>query len=419
MVEVLTTLLIASAIIFFGFFAEFLFSKLKIPDVLLLVLFGLMLGPYGLKYVLPDSLAAIAPIFTTFALLFLLFDGAFNIDLVSFAKGIGKGMLITIYNFFIASIVVAAISMLFGFDLLHALLLGFILGGISSAFVIPIIQNLKIKKETYSILTLESAVTDVLSIVFALTAIEIIKLNTFNFDIVVSKLAALFAVAAFFGIIAGIVWIVLVSKILKKSKSYMLTIAYLLLLYVATEYMKGNGAIATLFFGLVLRNSKKLSSLVNGENGFSVTTGVEKLFYSQISFFLKTFFFVYIGILLDFSNSKALIIGAVISVLVMLLRNSSSMFTKSLLPYDQKVINSIFARGLAAAVLAQLAVQHNLQNAELISKIVYATIMFTIILSSVRVYLVSKEYSGETTAASNNNHNKNNGHNNNKKNNNV
>ena len=104
MVEVLTTLLIASAIIFFGFFAEFLFSKLKIPDVLLLVLFGIVLGPYGFKYVMPDSLAAIAPIFTTFALLFLLFDGAFNIDIVSFAKGLGKGMVITIYNFFIASI---------------------------------------------------------------------------------------------------------------------------------------------------------------------------------------------------------------------------------------------------------------------------------------------------------------------------
>ena len=178
MVEVLTTLLIASAIIFFGFFAEFLFSKLKIPDILLLVLFGIVLGPYGLKYVMPASLTAIAPIFTTFALLFLLFDGAFNIDIVSFAKGLGKGMVITIYNFFIASIVVAAISSFFGFDLLHSLLLGFILGGISSAFVIPVIQNLKIKKETYSILTLESAVTDVLCIVFALTTIEIIKLNT-------------------------------------------------------------------------------------------------------------------------------------------------------------------------------------------------------------------------------------------------
>ena len=180
MVEILTTFIIVSAIIFFGFFAEFLFNRFKVPDVLLLIILGFALGPYALKFILPSSLEKIAPFFTTFALLFLLFDGAFNIDLISFVKGLGRGMLITLYNFFISSIAIALISMLFGFDLLHSLLIGFILGGVSSAFVIPIIQNLRIKKETYSILTLESAITDVLCIVFALTAIQIIKLNNFR-----------------------------------------------------------------------------------------------------------------------------------------------------------------------------------------------------------------------------------------------
>ena len=62
------------------------------------------------------------------------------------------------------------------------------------------------------------------------------------------------------------------------------------------------------------------------------------------------------------------------------------------MPYDKKIMNSIFARGLAAAVLAQLAIQNNLQNAELISKITFSVIMFTIVFSSVRVFLVNKEY---------------------------
>ena len=390
MVEILTIFVIISAIIFFGFFAEFLFSRLKIPDVLLLIIFGFILGPYVLNYINPDSLASTAPVFTSFALLFLLFDGAFNMDLVSFARGLGKGLLITVYNFFISSVFIALISMLFGFRLFHALLLGFILGGVSSAFVIPIINNLKIKKETYSILTLESAITDVLCIVFAITTIQIITLNTFSFNVVVSKIAALFAVAGFFGVIAGVIWIILVNKVLKKNKSYMLTIAYLLILYAVTEYLKGNGAIATLFFGLILRNSKKLTALLEGEDAVSVTTPTEKFFYSQISFFLKTFFFVYIGVLLDFSNLRALLIGAIIAISILLLRKTSSIFTKSMLPYDREVVNSIFARGLAAAVLAQLAIQYDLQNAELIAKIAFAVIMFTIAFSSVRIYMVNR-----------------------------
>src|SRR3989338_5291415 len=386
MAEVLSIFLAISVVIFFGFIAEFLFKRLRIPDVLFLIVFGLILGPYSLGLVFPESLEPVAPAFTTFALLFLLFDGAFTMDLRSFAKGLGRGVLIAVYNFGVSAAAITGVGMLFGFGALYSLLLGVILGGISSAFVIPIIQNLKIKKETYSILTLESAITDVLCIVFAITVMQIITLHTFSLEFVASTLASLFAVAGFFGVIAGTFWIVIISKVFKKNKSYMLTIAYLLLLYTVTEYLNGNGAIATLFFGLVLRNSKKLTALIKGENAISVTSPTEQLFYSQISFFLKTFFFVYIGILLDFSNLKALIIGAIIAIAIMLLRNTTSFIAKNFMPYDKKIMNSIFARGLAAAVLAQLAIQNNIQNAELIAKITFSVIMFTIILSSARIF---------------------------------
>lgn len=390
MAEVLSILILVGTIIFFGFFAEFLFNKLKVPDVLLLILFGFILGPYVTKLILPSSLISIAPIFTTFALLFLLFEGAFNIDLISFAKGISKGLMVTFYNFLLSVIAVTSVSMIFGFGLLQALLIGFVLGGISSAFVIPIIQKLKIKKETYSILTLESALTDVLCIVLAITVIQIITLNTFSFSFIFTKIATLFAVAGFLGVIAGIIWIVIVNKFLKNNKSYMITIAYLILLYAVTEYLNGNGAIAALFFGLVLRNSKKLTSLIKGKTTVSLTTPTERIFYSQISFFLKTFFFVYIGVLLDFSNITALIMGAVIAIALLLLRSTSSFFVKKVSVYDGKVVGSIFARGLAAAILAQLAVQAGIQNAEMISKIVFSVIMFTIILSSVKIFITDR-----------------------------
>ncbi|MBI3035147.1 potassium transporter TrkA, partial [Candidatus Woesearchaeota archaeon] len=55
MVEILTAFIIVSAIIFFGFFAEFLFNRFKVPDVLLLIILGFALGPYALKFILPSS----------------------------------------------------------------------------------------------------------------------------------------------------------------------------------------------------------------------------------------------------------------------------------------------------------------------------------------------------------------------------
>lgn len=98
-----TTLLLAfSLILIFSFFAKFIFQKLHIPDVLLLILIGFLIGPYGLKYIAPADVTNIAPTFVTFTLLFLLFDGAFNINLATLLKELAPSLGLTFYNFFLA-----------------------------------------------------------------------------------------------------------------------------------------------------------------------------------------------------------------------------------------------------------------------------------------------------------------------------
>ena len=88
MVEILTIFTIVSVILFFGLLAEFIYKRFNIPDILLLVLMGLFLGPFGFKLISLNNISEFAPIFTTFALLFIMFDGAFDINLSSFAKGL-------------------------------------------------------------------------------------------------------------------------------------------------------------------------------------------------------------------------------------------------------------------------------------------------------------------------------------------
>ncbi|MBI2676047.1 MAG: cation:proton antiporter [Candidatus Aenigmarchaeota archaeon] len=408
MVEPSSVFAVISGIIIFGFLAEFLFRKYHIPDILLLVIMGFVLGPYVLKIVLPEQVVSFAPFFTTFALLFLIFDGAFNINLVSFANGLTRSLSLSLFNYIISFAAITGILLAFGFDIQTASLLGLILGGISSAFVIPVIKQVKITKDTYSILLFESAFTDVFSIVFSIAAMTIISLKIFDLKEIASTIASLFAVAGFIGIIAGIAWIIIVTRILKQHKSYMLTIAYLLIVYTITEFLGGNGAIAALFLGLMLKNSRQLAELfagirkqeaADGNNKekkifISVTSPEEEFFYSQISFFLKTFFFAYIGILFNPTDINSLLIGAAIAFSLLVARNASSLLTKSLPAFDRRMVNSIFARGLAAAVVAQLAIQYNIPQADMILRIVYTAIIFSIILSSARIFMVMNKEKG-------------------------
>jgi potassium/hydrogen antiporter len=417
MVDVVLVLFAASLILFFGFFSEFIFRRFNVPDVLFLIILGFVIGPNVMQYVNPLSVARIAPIFTTFTLLFLLFDGGFNINLSSLIREFSNSFVLTVFNFVISSAIVAIIFYVIGailFDgvgIALSLLVGFLLGGVSSSFVIPVLKQIKLGTKTFSLLTLESALTDVFCIVGSLTVMAFLELGSFGLQETFAQIISLFAVAGLVGLIGGVIWIILVIKVFKEH-NYMMLIAYLLLIYVVTEFLKGNGAIATLFFGILLKNSKQLSSIIKGimskkakerkkaikgELGVSVTTPSEEYFYHQISFFLKTFFFVYIGVLIDLSDIRALIIGLALSFVIMFTRLGSLVLTRKMPSLDRSLVNSIFARGLAAAAIAQLAMLQGVPHAEFIARITYVVITGTIILSSLRVFLIKRKMSSVQT----------------------
>ena len=113
--------------------------------------------------------------------------------------------------------------------------------------------------------------------------------------------------------------------------------------------------------------------------------------FHQISFLLKTFFFVYIGILIDLSDTKALIIGLVLSVLIMGSRYASNLLTHKYKDAERSLVNSIFARGLAAAAVAQLALEAGIPHAAFLVKVSFVTITGTIILSSIRIFLLKRK----------------------------
>ena len=401
-----TALLAFSLIAIFGFLSEALFRRTNIPDVLFLIILGFIIGPNGFGYTSPDDLASVAPVCTTFTLLILIFDGAFNINLSSLIREFSSSLILTIYNFVISTIVVGGIFYyihqyhLDGTTMMAAMVIGFSLAGVSSSFVIPILSQIRVGGKLFSRLALESALTDVFCIVATLSVIEVYTTGIFGVQKTLTYLIELFAIAGFIGVLGGIIWIVI--RVFEEQ-NYIITIAYLILVYLATEYFGGNGPIAALFLGLILNNSKQLSSIkegilsrsvaekqkaIQGDLGIEVTSASEKRYYNLISFFLKALFFIYVGILLDITDQTALVVGSILSVLIMITRMGSMPLTKGMQKDQRQLVNAVFARGLAAAVLIQAVIQAGMPGAEYMARVVYVVIIGTIILSSMRVYIL-------------------------------
>ncbi|MBI2137267.1 cation:proton antiporter [Candidatus Woesearchaeota archaeon] len=385
-------------IILLGFFSDWIFSKTSIPDVFWLILIGILIGPI-LHLSTPESIGQTAQIFTSFVLLFLLFEGGLHIRIKDLMKSMYGATAITVINFVLTVTAVTLIAQAFGWNFATSILLGTILGGTSSAVVVPMVRRLRMEAGNSLMLVLESAFTDVLCIVSTLTIIQIVKLDSINLGNVLNSLFGSFAIAIFVGGIAGFLWILLLERFEALSKSYISTIGILLIIFGLTEFAKSSGAIAALTFGIIMGNSRKILSLAEGEEEQDALSSSARVFFSQISFFVKTFFFVYIGMLMSLSQPKLIVLGLVITITVFLIRpiSVSAVCKGRNNSTDRAIMEAMVPKGLAAAVLAQITLQQGIKGAQNILTPVFSTIFFTVAVTTIMVFLIKHgKYAGTT-----------------------
>ena len=390
-------------IILLGFLTDLIFSKTEIPDVIWLILVGILIGPV-FQFIKPNEIQETATVFTSFALLFILFEGGLHIRIKDLMKSMYGATTITLVNFILTVVIITTIAKFAGLGWEVSILLGTILGGTSSAVVVPIVRKLSMGGGNSLVLILESAFSDVLCIVASLSIIEILTVVEPDFGTVLQSLFGNFAIAIFIGSLAGFLWILLMEKFTGLSQSYISTIGVLMLIFSLTEFANSSGAIAGLTFGIVVGNSRKILSMAESEATDTLSVSA-RAFFSQISFFVKTFFFVYIGLLVAITDYFPILLGFLISVAIFLIRPFSVKigFMPGERRRDKAVMESMVPKGLAAAVLAQIPLQdkyikgyldgtpiYSIPGAEQILTPVISTIFFTIVITTIMVFLSEK-----------------------------
>ena len=378
-----------------------IFSRTRIPDVLLLMVIGLIIGPlFG--WVKPEDLGSVASVFTTITLVIILFQSGTELNFNTLLKSIKGTMKLTTINFFVTMIIVAALGMLFekDFDILTSLMMGAILGGTSSAVVIPMVSQLKVSQKGGTILILESAFSDVLCIVFAWAFLQAIKSGALNVGQVLGSIISSFILASIIGIIAAIFWSFVLEKVRHVKNSILTTPAFVFIVYGINEWLGFSGAIAALAFGICMANIDPLYQTGLLKRLFktqpSQLNDTEKQLFSEVVFLLKTFFFIYIGVSIKLNQLWPLLVGFVIAIVLFILRipvvRLSVHQEKDGLPVEDKIFMSgIVPKGLAAAVLATVPVQRGIEGAETIQNIVFAVILFSIIFTSVLIPVLDKD----------------------------
>jgi cell volume regulation protein A len=382
-IDVLTAFVAVGIIIAIGFTATLIFERTHVPDLLILIFLGVLLGPialnyFGIAFVPQAVLQAATPYFTAIALTMILFDGGLNLPLVQVIRRIGVIGLHTGLAFVLTVFGVAFVAhTVLGYDLIVGLLLGAALGGTSGAVVVGLVRVLRVGEDTKVVLTLESVLTDVLCVVTVIALIELLRGGPgASVSIVFVELAQAFLVALAIGNLFGIGWLFLLRRAANKPFAYMLTIAILFILYGVTEAAGGSGAMAAFIFGLILGNHDEFAKRFRLKARFVVDERI-KQFHSEISFVTRTFFFVFLGLVVTFQFGGGWLVSTDLPILyilngtfflflagtvliflaILVIRVLTARITAAVLARprgERRVLWSMMGRGLAAAVLASL-----------------------------------------------------------------
>jgi cell volume regulation protein A len=399
--------LVAAVIIILGFLGEEFFNRTSIPDSILLLLFGVLLGPVFQLFA-HEELLAITPYFAALALIIILFDGGLNMDIREAVKNSPRALVLAIIGWILNVLVTAVFCKVFlGWRLLNGLLLGSIVGGGSSIIVIALIRKLKVSEKIETVLSLESILTDVLCTVGAFTMINILvsissaEAVSSGVDLysALGSVGAAFGVGSLVGLSFGVAWLVILERIKGKPNAYMLTLAMLFLTFVVATNLDGNGALSALFFGLIIGNSRHIAKRLKFRTTISIDNSVRD-FHSQISFLIRSFFFVFTGLLFSLSSFTSVLFGLLMSATFLGIRFVvvKMASVKSDLGDYGTLMTVMFPRGLAAAVLASIPLTSGVPGSQVFPEIAFIVILATIVITTVGVAVLKKRKSNSSSA---------------------
>jgi len=391
MAEIITLSLIA-IIALLGFFGNVIFNRTNIPSTLWLLLFGLLLSQV-FNFVNRGALTSMTSIMGAIAIITILSEGGMSLDIREMILEAPKGFLLLVIGLIFSVGATVGIMMAFGFSLEISLFTGLALGGTSASVVMPIVTKMKgLSEKVVSILSFES-IADTFTIVIALFVLDVMTGEIAQISIG-SMVNPIFS-GITIGLFVGVGWGFLLRKLKNEEHNYVATLAILFLTYAVAEYVNASGAIACFTAGIALGNYELFSKLINPRrepaNHFETIK-----FHSLITFFVRTFYFVFVGAVVLITNYLGMLVGGLICITFLVVRffyvKILTRGDKSLTNFDKNTMTVLFPRGLSAAVLATIPLSRGIEGADIVVDIVFSVIIGTILISTIGMFFIMRKH---------------------------
>ncbi len=375
-------LLALSSIIILGIGAQWLAWRLKLPSILLLLLFGFIAGPLS-GFLNPDELIGdiLLPI-VSIAVALILFEGGLSLKIKELPKIGGALLFLLTFGVTITGVITAiAAYTILGFNWQISILLGAILVVTGPTVISPLLRHIRPKRKVADILKWEGIVIDPIGALFALLVFEAILIGGFE-EASISGLIVIGKTILFGSLVGfsfGWLLIILIKRFwIPDFLQETVTLSLVVGAFVCSNFFQHeSGLFATTLMGIAMANQKQVT--------------VKRIleFKENLSVLIISFLFIILSARLDLTVFKNLSYTSLLFLLVLILiARPLAVFVstiKSEFTLKEKIFLSWMApRGIVAAAVASIFAlrlsEKNIPQTEFIVPITFIVIVGTVAL---------------------------------------
>jgi potassium/hydrogen antiporter len=367
---------ILGGLLVLAFVANRLVRFTRVPDVIILMATGVLIGP-ALHWVNPEIFRGATPGFGSLALILILFEGGLDLKIGEIARHFGAGFFLSIFSYVLSMMAVAGIShYVMHLPWLDALLTGAILGCIGGSILLPVLQQVRLRREVKVTLLIEASLGDAFAVLAVSTLLDVAAGGNAAPRAVAWTLASSLILAVGTGILAGMLWSYLLPVLSEEHFCHVLTFAAVLLVYSGVHFLKGNELVSVLVFGLTLSNFHTVRKRLHldkssGSDWFTEMPVKNRYghlhedhqrdqmltFHGELAFLLRTFFFVLLGMLVDFAGLRSTALFAFLCFAAILAAREAAVQAgrfgwRTFSARERELMVWFIPRGLISAVLA-------------------------------------------------------------------
>ncbi|HEX5421830.1 MAG TPA: cation:proton antiporter [Gammaproteobacteria bacterium] len=382
-------LFIVGVILACGSVGGFVASKIRVPDIVVFLLAGILLGPAVSGLIDVASASTLNQLILIFGAAYIIFDGGATVELrvlknvwISLIVIATVGVLVT------AAIVGLAASQVFHIAWLPALLLGAVIASTDPATLVPVFKQVSIRQRVSHLVMSESALNDAMGAILTLTLIGVVVHQHFSAGHAVLQLAQQAGIGLLVGIVIGVAALLLIAHeryAFLREYTPLVTLIVVAGAYLGADVADASGPMAVFIAGLIIGNKDLL--------GFEIEHGEQKGledFIATTSLIMRMFIFILLGSQVDFGLLSANWVGGIIVIAVfMLVARPVTVFLCCLPDRRAKwelkellFICWVRETGVIPAALAGLLLGLNAPHAQLIASVTFMAVLLTILLQA-------------------------------------